>query len=345
MNTPEQPESRRWSRSRSATTGRTRSRAPCAGGRRRHGLRRPGRSTSCALPVRAVGDEAVLRQVAPGDGLSVLRAGRAGRSRRARRLGWADAPPPTVHVCSRVRARRAALDGPVPRLRRVEHARRGARAPRRAPARRAARRAAARRAPVAAARGPRRARRRACRTGIGELDRVLGGGMVPGSLVLLGGEPGIGKSTLTAWRSGTSRRPATGRSTSPARSRRRRSGCAPSASAARRRCARSPCWPRPTSTPCCADARGRAARGLRDRLRPDAARGELTGAPGSVGQVREVADAHHARSPSAAASPCCSSATSPRRARSPARGCSSTSSTACCSSRASASAPTARCAR
>lgn len=33
-------------------------------------------------------------------------------------------------------------------------------------------------------------------TGIGELDRVLGGGLVEGSLVLIGGEPGIGKSTL-----------------------------------------------------------------------------------------------------------------------------------------------------
>lgn len=32
--------------------------------------------------------------------------------------------------------------------------------------------------------------------GDGELDRVLGGGLVPGSLVLIGGEPGIGKSTL-----------------------------------------------------------------------------------------------------------------------------------------------------
>src|SRR3954447_23189398 len=34
-------------------------------------------------------------------------------------------------------------------------------------------------------------------TGIREFDRVLGGGLVPGSLVLLGGSPGIGKSTLT----------------------------------------------------------------------------------------------------------------------------------------------------
>ena len=34
-------------------------------------------------------------------------------------------------------------------------------------------------------------------TGFSEADRVLGGGIVPGSLILLGGEPGIGKSTLT----------------------------------------------------------------------------------------------------------------------------------------------------
>ncbi|MAE95100.1 MAG: DNA repair protein RadA [Planctomycetota bacterium] len=34
-------------------------------------------------------------------------------------------------------------------------------------------------------------------TGVGELDRVLGGGLIPGSVVLIGGEPGIGKSTLS----------------------------------------------------------------------------------------------------------------------------------------------------
>ncbi len=44
-------------------------------------------------------------------------------------------------------------------------------------------------------------------TGIGEFDRVLGGGLVPGSLVLIGGEPGAGKSTLLL---GTSQRLAAG---------------------------------------------------------------------------------------------------------------------------------------
>src|SRR2546426_4353424 len=47
-------------------------------------------------------------------------------------------------------------------------------------------------------------------TGIAELDRVLGGGVVPGSLVLLGGSPGIGKSTITA--SALGRLAASGRS-------------------------------------------------------------------------------------------------------------------------------------
>ncbi len=40
-------------------------------------------------------------------------------------------------------------------------------------------------------------------TGIGELDRVLGGGLVAGSTVLIGGEPGVGKSTLLLQVAGT----------------------------------------------------------------------------------------------------------------------------------------------
>lgn len=40
------------------------------------------------------------------------------------------------------------------------------------------------------------------KTGIGEFDRVLGGGIVPGSLVLIGGAPGIGKSTLVGMATG-----------------------------------------------------------------------------------------------------------------------------------------------
>src|SRR5579872_1193923 len=48
-------------------------------------------------------------------------------------------------------------------------------------------------------------------TGIGECDRVLGGGFVPGCLVLLGGDPGIGKSTLALQLAGH-----LGRDTAPA---------------------------------------------------------------------------------------------------------------------------------
>lgn len=40
-------------------------------------------------------------------------------------------------------------------------------------------------------------------SGLGELNRVLGGGIVPGSLILIGGDPGIGKSTLLLQVSGT----------------------------------------------------------------------------------------------------------------------------------------------
>ena len=57
-------------------------------------------------------------------------------------------------------------------------------------------------APVGQSRKPQRIREVDCdaeirfSTGMGELDRVLGGGAVAGSLVLVGGAPGIGKSTL-----------------------------------------------------------------------------------------------------------------------------------------------------
>lgn len=67
-------------------------------------------------------------------------------------------------------------------------------AARAANARGGARRAAGSTVAVSAVQGEREDGRLG--TGVGELDRVLGGGLVPGSLVLVGGEPGVGKSTL-----------------------------------------------------------------------------------------------------------------------------------------------------
>ena len=72
-------------------------------------------------------------------------------------------------------------------------------------------------------------------TGIGELDNVLGGGIVPGSLVLIGGAPGIGKSTLTTMALANLCGAGGGRCTCRPRSRRRRSGCGRSGWAAVRR--------------------------------------------------------------------------------------------------------------
>ncbi len=90
----------------------------------------------------------------------------------------------------------AEVDGALQRVRRLELARRGARRRARSRDRHsryaqfATTSSAKLYAEVETAQGVRLS------TGIEEFDRVLGGGVVPGSLVLLGGEPGIGKSTL-----------------------------------------------------------------------------------------------------------------------------------------------------
>ena len=96
-----------------------------------------------------------------------------------------------------LRLRELEVARPLPRLRRVEQLRRGAPGGRRAAAGRepdarcpATRGAQALRPRSTAPRPPR------VPSGIDEFDRVLGGGIVPGSMVLIGGEPGIGKSTL-----------------------------------------------------------------------------------------------------------------------------------------------------
>ena len=143
---------------------------------------------------------------------------------------------------------------------------------------------AARPTPLAEVEAPSLAR---LETGIGELDRVLGGGLVPGSLVLLGGSPGIGKSTITA--SALGRLAAAGRrvlyvsgeeSAAQVKLRAERLG----ADALR--------------VPMIAETDLEAVVSTVEAERPDVCvvdsvqtlyAADLTGAPGSVGQVREVA--------------------------------------------------------
>ena len=126
-------------------------------------------------------------------------------------------------------------------------------------------------------------------TGVDELDRVLGGGLVPASLVLVGGEPGVGKSTLllTALREISGARGAlliTGEeSAAQVKLRAERLGGAGNVADPRRDGARDRLR----------DARARAARGLRDRLRPDALLvGDRLGARlGGAGQGGGIAPA------------------------------------------------------
>ncbi len=125
-------------------------------------------------------------------------------------------------------------------------------------------------------------------TGIGELDNVLGGGLVPGSLVLIGGSPGVGKSTLTTM--ALAHMVAAGRRTlyvsaeeSPAQIRLR----------AERLSAGTP-----LGIPVIAETDLAAVLATLERERPEVCVvdsvqtlhcGELTSAAGSVAQVREVA--------------------------------------------------------
>ena len=125
------------------------------------------------------------------------------------------------------------------------------------------------------------------RTGIGELDRVLGGGLVPGSLVLLGGSPGIGKSTIVTSALGNL-----------AASGRRALYVSGEESAAQVRLRAERLGPAALTVPIVAETALDAVVATIEAERPDVCvvdsvqvmqAGGLTGAPGSVGQVREVA--------------------------------------------------------
>jgi DNA repair protein RadA/Sms len=125
-------------------------------------------------------------------------------------------------------------------------------------------------------------------TGIGELDRILGGGLVPGSIVLIGGSPGIGKSTLTSMALGNLQ--GSGRRTLYV------SG-EESAGQIRLRAERLP--GAALEVPVLAETDLDTVLGTLDAERPEVCvidsvqtlhAAELTGAAGSVGQVREVAD-------------------------------------------------------
>jgi len=125
------------------------------------------------------------------------------------------------------------------------------------------------------------------KTGIGEFDRVLGGGLVPGSLVLIGGAPGIGKSTITT--AALANLAAAGQSVLYV------SG---EESAAQVRLRAERLGSHAMQVPIVADTDLEAVVATLEQQRPDVCVVDsvqvlydpaLTGAPGSVSQVREVA--------------------------------------------------------
>jgi DNA repair protein RadA/Sms len=124
-------------------------------------------------------------------------------------------------------------------------------------------------------------------TGIGEFDRVLGGGVVPGSLVLIGGAPGIGKSTLT-----------TAALANLAAAGRRVLYISGEESAAQVKLRAERLGPHALEVPIVADTDLDAVLATLEAERPEVCVVDsvqvlydpaLTGAPGSVSQVREVA--------------------------------------------------------
>jgi DNA repair protein RadA/Sms len=126
-------------------------------------------------------------------------------------------------------------------------------------------------------------------TGVTEFDRVLGGGLVPGSLVLLGGSPGIGKSTLTGMALGNLS--AAGR---------RVLYVSGEESAAQVRLRAERLGEPALGVPALAETSVQAICAAVEAERPDACVIDsiqtlcvegMTGAPGSVGQVREAAGA------------------------------------------------------
>jgi DNA repair protein RadA/Sms len=178
-------------------------------------------------------------------------------------------------------------------------------------------------------------------TGSAELDRVLGGGLVLGSVTLIGGDPGIGKSTLMLQAAAALNALgpvlyATGEeSLQQVALRARRLGLADTT------------------------ARLLAATGVEEIVGVATAlqarvlivdsiqtmySERVESAPGAVSQLRECT-AELVASPSRAARPCCWWVTSPRKARSPVPACSSTWSTRCFTSKATRAAASACCAR
>ena len=143
-------------------------------------------------------------------------------------------------------------------------------------------------------RGRRPPGRVARRTGVREFDRVLGGGLVPGAVVLVAGEPGIGKSTLLL---DVAARAAARRAASTGALRQRRGVRGPGAAAGRADRgdgpARSTSPPRPTWPPCSA----RSTQSEPDLVVVDSvqtiASGEVEGSAGNVSpgpRGRRVAD-------------------------------------------------------